>query len=153
MEDPEDALQVLNAQVRKCFPMFNRQGQEISFFEWVDLLQADPRYPCVAGDVVKQGDVEIEILTSLIGQPLSGGMFSERVKDAKPLIFETMVFLPNDREFTHRYATEEEAKAGHAEVVSAIREGRPIALEDHGLDAKLTVVGRIIGVDLVGESE
>lgn len=41
-----------------------------------------------------------------------------------PLIFETMIFGgPNDGDMW-RYATEEEAKAGHERVVALVREGK-----------------------------
>lgn len=45
--------------------------------------------------------------------------------DGPPLIFETMVFAEGSpwNEWMDRYATEEEAAAGHAEVVKAIQRG------------------------------
>lgn len=41
-----------------------------------------------------------------------------------PLIFETMIFGGPHDGFCERYATEEQAKAGHRRVLAAIRDGR-----------------------------
>lgn len=41
--------------------------------------------------------------------------------EGPPIIFETMVFgLENADEYMQRYATEEEARAGHAETVTVV---------------------------------
>lgn len=45
--------------------------------------------------------------------------------DGPPLLFETMVFgLPGETEYQWRYATWDEAVAGHERAVVAVREGR-----------------------------
>lgn len=43
--------------------------------------------------------------------------------DGPPVLFETMVFGGDHDQWTDRYRTWDEAEAGHARVVAALREG------------------------------
>jgi hypothetical protein len=76
---------------------------------------ADPDYRLLARDEV--GDLLIS--TAWIGlhqgKPLGRG--------SRPLIFETRVEGPDDRERDIHYATEAEAVKGHEETVSAAKRG------------------------------
>ena len=57
--------------------------------------------------------------------------------DGGPLLFETMVFGRTDRwdGFCWRYATWDEAAAGHAAVLKRLREGRPPYEDEEDEDA------------------
>lgn len=49
-----------------------------------------------------------------------------------PILFETMVFGGPHDEHTDRYATWDEAVAGHNRILAALRDGRNPGLEEHG---------------------
>ena len=78
--------------------------------EW-SAMWADPESRRVARDTV--GDIDVSTVFLGIDHAMDGG---------PPLLFETMTFGPV--EDTWRYATWDEAVAGHARVVAALREGR-----------------------------
>ena len=68
----------------------------------------------VASDYV--GDVHVSTVFLALDHSFSGG---------PPLVFETMVFgLSDDTDYQWRYETWDQAVAGHARVLAAVREGR-----------------------------
>jgi len=89
---------------------FDREGKPISYRRWAELMR-DLHYSVVAQD----SNNSITVSTVWLGLDHSFG-------NSAPLIFETMIFAVNeagDRESRaqFRYATEAEAKAGHARLV------------------------------------
>lgn len=88
----------------------------MDLMEWGMKLE-DLEYKVVARDELESGVV---ISTVWLGLDHQWG-------DGPPLIFETMVFGgPNDQD-QYRYSTEDEARAGHAEIV---RENNVIILTE-----------------------
>jgi len=99
--------------------IYDRDGNPISVREW-SRLHDDPEY-------MRVDETELDgiwISTVWLGHGHSFG-FGDR-----PLIFETMVFDRHNQprpglqamdEFTRRYSTEEEAEAGHLEVVQELK--------------------------------
>jgi len=73
----------------------------------------DPDLRRVASDYV--GDIHVSTVFLALDHAFGGG---------PPLVFETMVFGLNNTEYQWRYHTWDEAVAGHARVLSAVREGR-----------------------------
>lgn len=108
---------------------YDRQGQPITSEE-ADPLIGDTAYKRVAGDTVVLDGQTLAVSTVWLGVDYN---FS---RQGPPLIFETMIFgnhlLAEDA--CWRYATEEEALAGHARVVKALRTARLTeeALEQDG---------------------
>lgn len=102
-------------------------GQPISFERWCELFE--------------DFDGRRVAYTELGGYRVSTvwlGLDHRFLGEGPPLIFETMVFGPDGAEDLdcHRYATKEEAQAGHDELVTLIRATVQTA-EDvlgHGLD-------------------
>ena len=91
---------------------YDREGKPISFECWIE-LRHQPGYIRVAEDTV--GDFWISTVWLGIdhGSPLEG---------TAPIIFETMVFGANrESEEMRRYSTEEQALAGHREMVEEVR--------------------------------
>lgn len=95
---------------------YDRQGQPIDA-EQANTLLGDPAYKRVAlTDITSASDsaVNYRVSTVWLGVNHSFG-------DEPPIIFETMVFGPdNADEYMQRYATEEQARAGHAETVTVV---------------------------------
>lgn len=85
---------------------YDWQGNPISGMQWARLFE-DERH--IGDDRI--GDVRIS--TVWIGLDLG--------LQAPPLIFETMVF-DEEGDWSVRYATEREAREGHARVVALVRE-------------------------------
>lgn len=80
----------------------------MTFDEWITgYTDQDKRVA-----LTEVGDVKVSTVWLGIDYNFGG---SER-----PLIFETMVFGGEHDELCHRYSTEAEALAGHAEVCSAV---------------------------------
>jgi hypothetical protein len=80
--------------------------------EWARMFdKTDARR--VAKDTI--GEAEVSTVFLGIDHNWGGG---------PPLLFETMVFGDSPYELQWRYSTWEEAEAGHARVVAALREGR-----------------------------
>jgi hypothetical protein len=95
---------------------YDRQGREIDTFTFGRLLE-DEDYKRVARTMITSTPdlVTYDVSTIWLGLDYNWG-------HGAPIIFETMVFsetLGQDRP-CWRYATEDEARAGHEEVVSAI---------------------------------
>lgn len=88
---------------------FDRDGAPISLLEWGQKLEHNRQ---VADTTV--GSVRVS--TVWLGLNHNWG-------DGPPLIFETMVFEGPDDGWLDRYATLEEAEAGHAEVVRRLEAG------------------------------
>ena len=97
---------------------YDRDGSPITFEQWARLRWTDDEpdawrtgYERIALDHV--GDVSVS--TVWLGLDHGHGLTSA------PLIFETMVFGGPFDEQCWRYATEDEARAGHANVVALVR--------------------------------
>lgn len=85
-----------------------------SLMEWATQFE-DPLVRRVAYDEV--GDVNVSTVFLGIDHNFD--------RSGPPLLFETMIFgLPGEGEFQWRYPTWEQAEAGHARALAAVREGR-----------------------------
>lgn len=91
---------------------YDRQGKPMELMEWAAVFESEDNH--VANDTI--GGVRISTVWLGLDHSFTGG---------PPLIFETMIFGGPDDNYTERYSTEEEAQAGHARIVSAVREGKP----------------------------
>ena len=99
---------------------YDVSGNAISREEWLEIIQT-PDGKRVAEDTVG----EIWVSTVLLGMDYN---FSG---DGLPIIFETMVFGTDEEHhlsfaeelWCERYATHEEALAGHQRVVASLRNG------------------------------
>lgn len=91
---------------------YDRQGRPLDLGSWSQLL-TDEDYKIVARSVVNGYAVS----TVWLGLDHQFGQGS-------PLIFETMVFATEaleDAGICERYSTEDEARAGHDEIVTLLR--------------------------------
>lgn len=94
---------------------YDRDGKPLdSVFDWAR-LHNDDAYKRVAEDTV--GDAWISTVWLGINHNVMP------LFDALPIIFETMIFGGEHDQFQDRYATLQQAEAGHARVVQALREG------------------------------
>src|SRR5690348_11829956 len=84
---------------------YDKNGKPLSLMAWATLLE-DRDYKRVASSQI--GQYLISTVWLGLNHNYDGG---------KPLIFETMVFGPDDEEYTERYSTEAEALAGHKRAV------------------------------------
>jgi hypothetical protein len=93
--------------------LFDRAGEPIDFERW-SLLFQDKRYQQIASDTLHG------YLVSTVWLGIDHGWGFTR----EPVIFETMVFNVRDAPYPdveqRRYCTEEQARAGHAEVVNEV---------------------------------
>jgi hypothetical protein len=89
---------------------YDRSGNVISFEEYVRLHS--PEYQRVL--LTEYGDVKVSTVWLGIDHRFGFG------DEPSPIIFETMVFGGERDEWHWRYATEQEARAGHAEVCSVV---------------------------------
>jgi hypothetical protein len=91
---------------------FDRQGNPLQLLEWASMLEANPELRIVEQTAMPDGKW---ISTVWIG------INHRFLGEGPPLIFETMVF-PSQADMgeleCRRYATEPEARAGHAELVA-----------------------------------
>ena len=113
---------------------YDREGRLLSWDEYLDMKYHDPEYRRIGSDMI--GDFWVSTVWLGIDHDLSG--------QGPPLIFETMVFTgPKDPRaadprplgedvYQQRYATEAEARAGHAAVVAALRERISNESDDSG---------------------
>jgi hypothetical protein len=90
---------------------YDRRGWPISMTAW-SLRHGDVNYRVVAQDRLRGW------LVSTVWLGLDHNFFGQ----GPPLIFETMVFAPEggllgNEEYCERYATEEEARAGHYQAL------------------------------------
>lgn len=95
---------------------YDRQGQPMDTAT-VNRLLGDMEYKRIAKTNIKSASdpaIDWDVSTVWLGLDHSFG-------DGPPIIFETMVFGDGDGDqYMQRYATEEQARAGHAETVSLI---------------------------------
>lgn len=90
---------------------YNMDGQPIPMLEWAALME-NGEARTVARDEV--GDLTVSTVLLGLDHRFGGA-------DGPPVIFETMVFgHAIEAEFQWRYATKEQALAGHRQVVAAI---------------------------------
>jgi hypothetical protein len=97
--------------------MYGRDGAPLRFAAWAALFE-DHEYKVVAQDRLAYAGEEIVVSTVWLGVDHSFG------HAARPLIFETLVFGPEHFPLTDemlRYATEDEARAGHADILARVR--------------------------------
>jgi hypothetical protein len=88
---------------------FDRNGEPMTTEQWMLAFADTPSR--IIGRTKLSDDVEVSTVWM--------GLDHNFMEDGPPLIFESMVFGgPMDDE-TRRYSTEEEARAGHDELVSA----------------------------------
>lgn len=102
-------------------PFYDRAGLPLSdVFEWSRLFERDD-YRRVARTVVTSGvgpPVEVQVVTIWTGLD----MCLRLAGDGPPLIFETMTARSDSRDMSSvRYASEDQALAGHADMVTAVR--------------------------------
>ena len=94
-------------------PYYGWQGEPITADEWARLF-ADERH-------IGDDDIDaVHVSTVWMGIDHGCG-------DGPPLIFETMIFGGEHDQECWRYATEQQARAGHARIVEAIRAAHPAA--------------------------
>ncbi len=107
---------------------YNKKGEPVSFSQWMVLCQ-DPEYRRVDKTDFPGGDFVSTVLLGLNHSYDGGGL----------KIFESMSFENDEWVEQVRYATEEEAKVGHTEMVARVMAkkhlkqhpfGRTIDLED-----------------------
>lgn len=98
---------------------YDRAGNPISAAQ-ADPLFGNPEYKRVGGDTVIVDGATLAVSTVWLGVNYNF------TGDGPPLIFETMVFgdHPLAEDACWRYATEDEARAGHENVVKALRTAR-----------------------------
>ena len=87
---------------------YNREGEPISHAEWSQKL-GDYEYQVVKQDTLDNG---LHVSTVWLG-------LNHNFAEGPPLIFETMVF-GGPEEYQERYATLEEANAGHQTMIEKI---------------------------------
>jgi hypothetical protein len=88
---------------------FDRDGKPIGVAEMTSLVR-NQEYRVVARDFVGA----VEVATVWLG-------FDHSLRESTPIIFATFVFGGELDEYRRRYATEDEAKAGHARVLATVR--------------------------------
>lgn len=96
---------------------YDRQGQPINS-EQANTLLGDPAYKRVAlTEITSSSDqgANYQVSTVWLG-------VNHSFDDEPPIIFETMVFADGNMQdqYMDRYATEEQARAGHAETVTVV---------------------------------
>lgn len=96
---------------------YDRQGQPLDT-EDANRLLGDDQYKRVARTrITSASDPAIEWDVSTVWL----GVNYNFTNDGPPIIFETMVFGSGDGDqYMQRYATEEQARAGHAETVTLV---------------------------------
>lgn len=104
--------------------IYDKQGKPISIEEFSRLL-GDMEYKRVAVDVTPAGNRVSTVWLGVDHDFLSRGY---------PIIFETMVFSNGNwsDEMMERYATEEQAREGHARMLNAV-----LAMEAVGQDQEV----------------
>lgn len=107
---------------------YDRQGRPMTDGQRTEQLLADPKYSRVARtEIVSAADPGTAYSVSTVWLGLD-----HRFGDGPPLIFETMVFATSTRdELTRRYSTEQEAREGHAEVVTLVAATVPDEVVTH----------------------
>jgi hypothetical protein len=91
--------------------IYDREGKPCTTAFWRERIN-DDSYRVLAQDKVG------EVAVSTIWLGLDHGIGYMLGADVPPMIFETMIFPGNS---SVRYATEEQARAGHAKALAALR--------------------------------
>lgn len=116
--------------------LYGRDGQPISLTEWT-ALSADDAYRRIGDDSIGErrvstvwlgtinpgfsSDERATIQASGLSDLLAMMARRGSAPEAGPLIFESMVFDGDQSVETVRYATEHDAREGHAELVTLLR--------------------------------
>lgn len=101
---------------------YDRQGKPLTI-EQVEPLLTDDEYKIVARTQMKSIEDGSDLLVSTVWL----GVDTNFLRVGPPIIFETMIFGQigqEENEMCWRYATEAEAKEGHAAVVEALETGK-----------------------------
>lgn len=108
---------------------YDLDGNPISDKEWVALLgrKRGARMAAENGESSPEDD-PTRISSDHVGDAWVSTVWlglNHRYDDGPPLIFETMVFPTGSfsEQYCRRYATKEQARAGHEAVVKALRDG------------------------------
>ena len=96
---------------------FDKEGGPLTLEDWSVLFE-DEKYK-----IVKQEHVDGHFVSTVWL-----GLNHSFLRDAPPLIFETMIFTEDERggEKMWRYSTLEDALAGHDKAVQELKEGKLI---------------------------
>ncbi len=94
---------------------FDRQGREMQLMDWGSKFE-DKEY-----QIVKQDRI-VKYFVSTVWL----GINHRFMRQGPPLIFETMVFVDDEKdplnEYQEKYSTEEEALNGHEDVISIVKD-------------------------------
>ncbi len=95
---------------------FDKEGKPLELMEWAELSESGDEYRVIGKTVV--GEYLISTIWIGLNMNLGHGV-------GLPLIFETMVFSDSGNtgwdDYQLRYATEEQAKAGHEETIKKVQ--------------------------------
>lgn len=94
---------------------FDRQGNPMTQEQYIAAYSGDFESTRRVAKTEFPGDVMVSTVWLALDHSFGVG---------PPLIFETMIFGGDHSGLQWRYATEEEAAAGHERVVEALRDGR-----------------------------
>jgi len=93
---------------------FDRQGRELQLMDWASKFE-DKEYQIVKQDRIGKYFVSTVWL----------GINHRFMRGGPPLIFETMVFVDDEKdplnEYQERYSTEEEAVNGHEDTIAIVK--------------------------------
>lgn len=119
---------------------YDRQGRELSMTA-LDRLLGDRKYKRV--EFTELPDQAAEVSTVWLG------LDHRYAGDGPPLIFESMVFGGGLDQFCRRYSTEEQARAGHEDVIARVKaEGAAFAAlrdDEHVQDVVAFLEARLDG--------
>lgn len=90
---------------------YDRQGEPLTLWEWVEKIEGDDGYRIVEFTELA---TDVRVSTVWLGVDFNVG------GRGPPLFFETMVFGGPTDEEQHRYSSEEEARLGHSGVVEMV---------------------------------
>lgn len=96
---------------------YNMEGEKITREQAYELWSGDQEMRRVAVDFLPDPDGGKDIMVSTVLLVLDHSFTT----DGPPLIFETMVFGGEHNEYQERYATREQAEAGHAVAVKLVK--------------------------------
>jgi hypothetical protein len=88
--------------------------------ECKDILKWAAWFETASRIVRKTEKGKVIVSTVFLGLDHSFEIFNGSMKDYKPILFETMIFGGEHDQYQERYATWEEAEAGHAVAVSLV---------------------------------
>lgn len=90
---------------------YDRQGKPMTRDEWIARFEYDMPYKIVA----QESGPNWSVSTVWVG-------INHQFGDGPPLIFETLAHWPGEGEYMARYATEDEAKAGHEAILALAKD-------------------------------